>query len=54
MHPAVDIAVVSTIVAHQGVDHGLWLLGCGRIVQIHQGLPMHLTSEDGEVGTDFI
>ena len=37
-----------------GIDHGFWLLRGGSIVQIHQGSPVDLLVQDGELGSDVV
>ena len=51
---AVDVGVVIRQVFSLSLDDGKRLLGAGRIVQIDQGLPMHLTLEDGEFLSDAL
>ena len=41
MCSAMDIAVIAGVIIHDRIDHRLRLLGCGGIVQVNQGLPVH-------------
>lgn len=49
VHPTVNIGVVPLIVVHDHIDYLLWCLRGGRVVQIHQGLSVHLPVKDGKI-----
>ena len=50
VHSPVDIRILRSIVALQGVDHRLRLLRRRSVVQIRQRLAPHLAGENREVG----
>lgn len=49
MDAAVYVGVVHGVVVVECLQHMLWLLGGGCVVQVHQGAPIHFLVQDGEV-----
>ena len=54
MDPTVHVGVLLRVVAHQGVQDRLRLLGGGGVVQVHQRLPVDFRPQNGEVFADLL
>jgi hypothetical protein len=54
MDPTVNIGILISIIMHQGIDYLLGFLARGRIVKINQRLIVHLSEQDGEIGSYFV
>ncbi len=53
MQAAMDVGIFLGVALHDGIKHGLGLLGRGGVVEIDQGLAIDLAGEDGKVAADF-
>ena len=54
MHAAMDVGVVSLVVANDRINDHLRLLGRGCIVQVNQRPAAHSLPEDRKVSADLI
>ena len=52
VNAAMDIGVVVLVVMAQGIEHRARLLRGGGVVEVDQGLAVHLLIEDRKVGPD--
>ena len=54
MQAAMDVGIFLGVALHDGIEHGLWLLRRGGVVEIDQGLAIDLAREDGKVAADCL
>ncbi len=54
VHAPVHVGVVRRVVAREGIDHGLRLLGGRGVVQVDERFAVHLLVEDGEILPDAL
>ena len=40
VNPPVDVCILRRVILLEGINHGLWLLGGGGIVEVNQGFPV--------------
>src|SRR5918911_837095 len=48
-----NVCVLGGVVADEGVNNSLWLLGRSSVVEINERLAVHRLLKDGEVGPHF-
>ena len=49
VHAAMNIGVLRLVVIHDGIDHGLGLLGSGGVVQVNERLAVNLCRQNREI-----
>ena len=54
MYATMDVGVAPLVVTGDGINNHLWLLRCGRVIQVNQRSAADLLPENGKVMADLL